>query len=160
MVKKGLINLPRNRVRRNYLGGAGIDQMHGEAVCRDNDQPEEWIGSMVEAVNPGMDPIEKEGLAMVDTEEGALCLRDLVDQNRRFYLGNSIRKDGSWQLSFLLKILDSAMRLHVQAHPSTRFANEVMGKPYGKLECYYILNVREGIDPYIRLGFQHTPGRE
>ena len=46
------------------------------------------------------------------------------------------------------------MRLHVQAHPSTRFANEVMGMPYGKLECYYILHVRDGISPYIRLGFQ------
>lgn len=159
-MKRGLIKLPKNRVRRNYLGGAGIDRLHGERVCKDNDRPEEWIGSMVEAVNPGMEPVEKEGLAMVETEDGIFCLRELVDQNQRFYLGDSIHKDGTWQLSFLLKILDSAMRLHVQAHPTTRFANEVMGMPYGKLECYYILNVREGIDPYIRLGFQHTPGRE
>ncbi len=158
-MKEGLMKLPRNRVRRNYLGGAGIDRLHGETVCRDNDRPEEWIGSMVEAVNLGMEPIENEGLAMVETEEGMFCLRDLVNENQRFYLGDSIHKDGTWQLSFLLKILDSAMRLHVQVHPSTRFANEVMGKPYGKLECYYILNVREGIDPYIRLGFQHAPAR-
>ncbi|MCI8270472.1 MAG: mannose-6-phosphate isomerase [Lachnospiraceae bacterium] len=158
-MKEGLLKLPRNRVRRNYLGGAGIDRLHGEAVCQDNDRPEEWIGSMVEAVNLGMEPVENEGLAMVETEEGVFCLRDLVDKNRQFYLGNSIHQDGSWQLSFLLKILDSAMRLHVQAHPSTQFANEIMGKPYGKLECYYILNVREGIEPYIRLGFQHAPER-
>ena len=39
----GLMKLPRNRVRRNYLGGAGIDRLHGESVCRDNDQPEEWV---------------------------------------------------------------------------------------------------------------------
>ena len=64
----GLMKLPRNRVRRNYLGGAGIDRLHGETECRDNNQPEEWIGSMVEAVNPGMDPVEKEGLAKVETE--------------------------------------------------------------------------------------------
>lgn len=159
-MKEGLMKLPKNRVRRNYLGGAGIDRLHGEAVCRDNDRPEEWIGSMVEAVNLGMEPVENEGLAMVETKEGRFCLRDLVDKNRRFYLGESVRKDGTWQLSFLLKILDSAMRLHVQAHPSTKFANEVMEKPYGKLECYYILNAREGIDPYIRLGFQHAPSRE
>mgnify|MGYP002510202500 CR=1 FL=1 len=159
-MKEGLLKLPRNRVRRNYLGGAGIDRLHGEIVCQDNDRPEEWIGSMVEAVNLGMEPVKNEGLAVVETEEGMLFLRDLVDENRKFYLGNSIHQDGSWQLSFLLKILDSAMRLHVQVHPSTQFANEIMGKPYGKLECYYILNVREGIDPYIRLGFQHTPERE
>ena len=159
-MRKGLMKLPRNRVRRNYLGGAGIDRLHGEEVCVDNDQPEEWIGSMVEAVNPGMEPVKQEGLAMVETEAGIRSLREVVEEEQSFYLGDSIHKDGTWQLSFLLKILDSAMRLHVQAHPSTRFANQVMGKPYGKLECYYILGVRQGIEPYIRLGFQHTPGRE
>lgn len=159
-MRQGLIKLPENRVRRNYLGGAGIDRLHGKAVCVDNDRPEEWIGSMVEAMNPGMDPVKQEGLALVETGQGLCCLRDVVNEEQRFYLGDSIHSDKTWQLSFLLKILDSAMRLHVQVHPSTRFANEVMGKPYGKLECYYILGVREGIDPYIRLGFQHSPGRE
>lgn len=159
-MKRALIKLPRNRVRRNYLGGAGIDALQGERECKDNNKPEEWVGSMVEASNPGMEFIEHEGLIKIDTEKGPMYLRDVVDQEKEYYLGSSIHRDGSWQLSFLLKILDSAMRLHVQAHPSTRFANEVMGKPYGKLECYYILGVREGIHPYIRLGFQHAPSRE
>lgn len=155
-----LIKLPRNRVRRNYLGGAGIDALHGEKICVDNNMPEEWVGSMVEASNPGMAPVAHEGLIEVETGNGKRYLRDLVDENRTFYLGNSIHKDGSWQLSFLLKILDSAMRLHVQAHPTTEFANQVMNRPYGKLECYYILGVRPGIEPYIRLGFQHAPSKE
>ncbi|MCC8024732.1 MAG: mannose-6-phosphate isomerase [Clostridium sp.] len=155
-----LIKLPRNRVRRNYLGGAGIDALQGEKACEDNDRPEEWVGSMVEASNPGMEPIAHEGLTEVETEEGIKFLRDVVNENKKYYLGKSIHRDGSWQLSFLLKILDSAMRLHVQAHPTTDFANRVMGKPYGKLECYYILGVRPGIDPYIRLGFQHAPTRD
>lgn len=155
-----LIKLPRNRVRRNYMGGAGIDALHGEDSFQDNNMPEEWVGSMVEASNPGMDFIEHEGLIQMDTDKGKMFLRDVVDNNREFYLGRSIHKDGSWQLSFLLKILDSSMRLHVQAHPSTEFAKQVMGKPYGKLECYYILGVRPGADPYIRLGFQHAPSRE
>lgn len=159
-MKKGLIKLPRNRVRRNYLGGAGIDALHGETVCADNNMPEEWVGSMVEATNPGMEVIPHEGLIAIETENGKEFLRDIVDRERAYYLGESIHKDGSWQLSFLLKILDSAMRLHVQAHPSTKFANEVMGKPYGKLECYFILGARDGIDPYIRLGFQHAPTKE
>lgn len=124
-MKKGLIKLPRNRVRRNYLGGAGIDALHGETVCVDNNMPEEWVGSMVEATNPGMEVIPHEGLIAIETENGKEFLRDIVDRERAYYLGESIHKDGSWQLSFLLKILDSAMRLHVQAHPSTKFANEV-----------------------------------
>ena len=159
-MKKALIKLPRNRVRRNYLGGAGIDALQGKMECQDNNMPEEWVGSMVEASNPGMEVIGHEGLIKVDTGDGTEFLRDVVDREKKYYLGDSIHRDGSWQLSFLLKILDSAMRLHVQAHPTTRFANEVMGKPYGKLECYYILGVGEGIDPYIRLGFQHAPTRE
>ena len=69
-MKKGLIKLPENRVRRNYLGGAGIDRLHKKAVCVDNDRPEEWIGSMVEAVNLGMEPVEQEGLALVELLSG------------------------------------------------------------------------------------------
>ncbi|MFR2692541.1 MAG: hypothetical protein ACLTBV_17865 [Enterocloster bolteae] len=122
--------------------------------------PEEWVGSMVEASNPGMEPIAHEGLAVVETADGPRFLRDIIDDDREFYLALAPAAGRGWRLSFLLKILDSAMRLHVQAHPSTRFANEVMGMPYGKLECYYILHVRDGISPYIRLGFQHTPGRD
>ena len=156
----GLMKLPENRVRRNYTGGAGIDRLHGKARQADNNMPEEWVGSMVEASNPGMEPIAHEGLAVVETADGPRFLRDIIGDDREFYLGTAARGEGGWRLSFLLKILDSAMRLHVQAHPATRFANEVMGMPYGKLECYYILNVREGISPYIRLGFQHTPGRD
>lgn len=155
---KGLIRLPENRVRRNYMGGAGIDRLHGKDVCLDNNMPEEWIGSMVEAYNPGMEPVEHEGLAVIETKDGLRLLRDVVDTDREYYLGSGACGDG--KLSFLLKILDSSMRLHVQAHPTTSFANEKMNRPYGKLECYYILHVREGTQPYIRLGFQHTPGKE
>ncbi|MCI6886920.1 MAG: mannose-6-phosphate isomerase [Lachnospiraceae bacterium] len=159
-MKKGILKLPENRVRRNYLGGAGIDALHGKQECVDDNRPEEWVGSMVEASNPGMEQMKHEGLAVIETESGSRFLRDIVEAEKDYYLGSSIHKDGSWQLSFLLKILDSAMRLHVQAHPTTRFARNVMGKPYGKLECYYILQVRAGVDPYIRLGFQHAPTRE
>lgn len=158
-MKKGLIKLPRNRVRRNYLGGMGIDVLHDEMICVDNNMPEEWIGSMTEAYNPGMEPIAHEGLCCICTENGTRFLRDIIDEEKQFYLGKSIHKDGTWQLSFLLKILDSAMRLHVQAHPSTSFANKVMGNPYGKLECYFILDARKGVEPYIRLGFQHAPSK-
>ncbi|WP_194610801.1 class I mannose-6-phosphate isomerase [Clostridium vitabionis] len=159
-MRKKLIFLPPNRVRRNYMGGAGIDALHGRRICMDNDQPEEWIGSMVEASNPGLPPVPHEGLVAVETPEGSQFLRNVVDQEKKFYLGDDLHPDGSWQLSFLFKILDSSMRLHVQAHPSTEFAVTRLHKPYGKLECYYILGVREGTSGYIRLGFQHAPSKD
>ena len=159
-MRKDLLLLPRNRVRRNYMGGAGIDALHGEKTCVDDNRPEEWIGSMTEASNPGMPPIPGEGLAMLRDGDRVRSLRDIVDEEKSFYLGGDLYPDGTWQLSFLYKILDSAMRLHVQAHPTTAFANARMGRPYGKLECYFILDVRPGQDGYIRLGFQHAPTRD
>lgn len=159
-MKEYILKLPRNRVRRNYMGGAGIDALHHEKVCKDNDQPEEWVGSMVEATNLGLPVVENEGLCMIPVDGKKVPLRDVVDEEKHFYLGEDIHADGSWQLSFLFKILDSSMRLHVQVHPTTQFANQYLGKPYGKLECYYILGVRKGTDPYIRLGFQHAPTKE
>ena len=83
--------------------------------------PEEWVGSMVEASNPGMEPIAHEGLAVVETGDGPRFLRDIIDDDREFYLGAGAGGEGGWRLSFLFKILDSAMRLHVQAHPATRY---------------------------------------
>lgn len=160
VMKKGLIKLPANRTRRNYRGGAGIDFLHHKKVCCDNNQPEEWVGSMEEAFNPGMEPIAHEGLAFVELPQGKVFLKDLISTDKEFYLGEYLHTDGSWQLSFLLKILDSAMRLHVQAHPTTQFATQILHKPYGKLECYYILRVREGQNPYIRLGFQKAPTKD
>lgn len=83
----GLMKLPENRVRRNYTGGAGIDRLHGKARQEDNNMPEEWVGSMVEASNPGMEPIAHEGLAVVETADGPRFLRDIIDDDREFYLG-------------------------------------------------------------------------
>ena len=158
-MKQALFKLPPNRVRRNYRGGAGIDKLHGLCQCVDTDRPEEWIGSLTEAVNPGLPTVPGEGLCRVETETGTRFLRDVLDDDPAFYLGKDVRPDGTWQLSFLFKILDSAMRLHVQVHPTTEFARHVLHKPYGKLECYYILSARVP-HPYIRLGFQHAPTQE
>lgn len=158
-MKKVLFRLPPNRVRRNYRGGAGIDRLHRLSRCVDTDRPEEWIGSMTEAVNPGLPPISHEGLATVETEIGPLFLKDVIQDDPAFYLGGFLHRDGTWQPGFLFKILDSAMRLHVQVHPTTEFARRVLHKPYGKLECYYILAARVP-HPYIRLGFQHAPTKE
>lgn len=67
-MKEYILKLPRNRVRRNYMGGAGIDALHHEKVCKDNDQPEEWVGSMVEATNLGLPVVENEGLCMIPVD--------------------------------------------------------------------------------------------
>jgi mannose-6-phosphate isomerase len=158
-----LIPLLPNRVRRNYKGGAYIDRLRWRKTengsFQDNDKPEEWIGSLVSAVNPGMAPVENEGLSRC-ASAGEPLLADVLKSAPEFYLGSGRYRERGIDPGFLLKILDSSMRLHVQAHPTAAFAQKYLGSPYGKFECYYILSVRDETEGYIRLGFQHLPARD
>ena len=167
-----LLPLLHNRVRRNYRGGAGIERLQagafvardaaaglaGENLYRDGDKPEEWVASLVRAKNPGLEPVEDEGLSRCAVY-GQTLLAELLRSKPELYLGREWYDARGLDLGFLLKILDSSMRLHVQAHPSAVFAREHLGSQYGKFECYYILSVRDGYEGYIRLGFQHLPAR-
>lgn len=159
-MKYDIIKLPPNRVRRNYKGGAGIDKFHGRNNCIDTNQPEEWIGSLISANNQGMEFVKDEGLAFVYINNKKVLLKDIIMEDPKFYLGKEFIDRTDSIMGFLVKILDSSMRLHVQAHPTADFARKYLNSPHGKLECYYILDVRENIKPYIRLGFQHPPERE
>lgn len=160
MKRRCLLKLPPNRVRRNYQGGAGINWLHGSVMGRDGIYPEEWIASLVPARNPGMEPVKDEGCSRCVADGSERLLKELVEEDPAFYLGGRLFGERGMDMGFLLKILDSSMRLHVQAHPTAQFARRHLNSNYGKLECYYILKVRDGIDPYIRLGFQHPPSRE
>lgn len=156
---KYLLKMIPNRVRRNYMGGAGIDWLHGQEHGTDGDRPEEWVASMVAAKNPGMEEIAGEGYASCLLNGEKVLVKDLVAASPEFYFGKEhVEKRGA-DPGFLFKILDSSMRLHVQAHPTADFSKARLDSPYGKLECYYIIHVRDGVEPYIRLGFQHAPDR-
>ena len=146
-----LIRFPENRVRRNYKGGLGIDKLKNKEKCEVSNKPEEWIASLVTAKNPGLSFVENEGLSY--TSDNILFL-DLIKENPEFYLGEEHYKKFGMDLGFLTKILDSAMRLHVQAHPTKEFSKKHLNCNYGKLECYYILSAATE-KPYIRLGFQN-----
>jgi mannose-6-phosphate isomerase len=150
-----------NRVRRNYLGGASIDRLQansGEKLFGDSDRPEEWLASLVRAKNPGLSQLANEGLSRCAIT-GQPLLAELLQTAPEFYLGKEWYSSHGLDMGFLLKILDSSMRLHVQAHPTAAFAKKYLGSPYGKFECYYILSIREGEEGYIRLGFQHLPSK-
>lgn len=60
-------------------------------------------------------------------------------------------------LGFLVKLLDSSMRLHTQVHPTREFAKEKLNSNWGKLESYYVLKIRDNKEGHIRLGFQNPP---
>lgn len=55
----------------------------------------------------------------------------------------------------LVKFLDSAVRLQLQAHPTAEFAKQHLDSNSGKAEAYYILDVRDDVEQaYVYLGFQ------
>jgi mannose-6-phosphate isomerase len=159
-MKKSLIHFTANRVRRNYGGGAGLDRFSGELNWVDSDRPEDWIASTVRANNPGLAPIANEGLAKISVDGVEQLFIDFLAGDPGFYLGSKHVEKHGVNLGFLVKLLDSSMRLHVQAHPTADFARKYLDSEFGKLECYYILGCRKGVDPYIRFGFQHPPAPE
>ncbi len=155
-----ILSLPSNRVRRNYRGGAGLDRLEGVEPPRDSDRPEDWIASTVAARNPGLEPIPDEGLSFVEENGRRILLKQLFEGEPKHWLGRKHAAKHGPNTGFLAKLLDSSMRLHVQAHPTREFARTHLGSPCGKFETYVILSVREGVEPYIRLGFQHAPSRK
>ncbi|WRS27757.1 mannose-6-phosphate isomerase [Oscillospiraceae bacterium MB08-C2-2] len=154
---KNLVKFAENRVRRNYTGGAATDMLRRKSTCVDNNKPEDWIASTVNAGNPDMEPVENEGLSTL--EDGRL-FRDFLSEAPEHYLGKAHYSKFGIETGFLTKILDSAVRLCMQGHPSRDFSRKHLNSKYGKLEVYYIFSVRPGIDPYIWLGFQRAPSRE
>ncbi|TLS38407.1 mannose-6-phosphate isomerase, class I [Pseudalkalibacillus caeni] len=50
------------------------------------------------------------------------------------------------EFPLLIKILDAKKDLSVQVHPDDKYAREVEGEPYGKTECWYIIDCEEGAE--------------
>lgn len=153
--------LPPNRVRRNYRGGLLLEKACGLPNPQDGSQPEDWIASTVGARNPGLKEIPDEGLAfLIDNSGKKILLKKLFAEDTAYFLGAKHKEKLGAELGFLAKLLDSSMRLHLQAHPTATYAQNNLNSRWGKLETYYILGVRPECEGYIWLGFQKSPGLE
>ena len=123
------------RVYRFYQGGLLIDRLRGEPE-RDTDHPEDWVGSVTAANNPGRDEPEA-GLSRL---AGGGLLRDAIAADPEGWLGPAA---AAGTTGVLVKLLDAAQRLPVHAHPSRAFAAEHLGSPFGKTEAWIVLATRE-----------------
>ncbi|MBO1254405.1 mannose-6-phosphate isomerase [Alteromonas sp. 5E99-2] len=157
---KKIIKFSANRVWRTYVGGKMLDTIEGKTNPEDTHFPEDWIGSIVEAKNVGREHIT-EGLANVLNDQGeSQVFRELLAQDKSRLLGNSEHEEYELDDIPLVKYLDSATRLHFQAHPTREFAQQRLNSPRGKTEAYVILATRDDIkNPYIYAGFQRPPNR-
>lgn len=90
-------------------------------------------------------------------KNGPLANKTLLDlwENHSELFNKNNKNDSVYPL--LVKILDANANLSVQVHPDDTYAREIEKVPYGKTECWYVLNARE--DASIILG-HHAQNRE
>ncbi|MEI8206389.1 MAG: hypothetical protein WCG03_05880 [Kiritimatiellales bacterium] len=155
----GPLQLAPNYVWRSYPGGAALRVFRGSPRGDDNHFPEDWLASTVRARNGEKQQKVAEGLShlMVDGEE--LVLSELIAANPEWFWGRQIPPvNAADQTGVLIKLLDSSVRLHLQAHPDREFVRRHFDGNAGKTECWYILSARAE-DAYVYLGFQHPPSK-
>ena len=134
----------RDRVWRVYTGGAGFGAFLGDGSA-DGHTPEEWIASAVRALGPA-GRSEREGVSRL--ADGGGYFDDLSRDHRQALLGS--RRE----LGVLVKLLDSAVRLPVQAHPDRAFSRRHLHSDHGKAESWLVLATRPGARIY--LGFKNA----
>lgn len=132
------------RVHRFYRGGALIDRLRGEPGL-DGEYPEDWLGSVVAANNPGRD----EPFAGLSRLESGPFLRDEIGKHPELW--------GTPNL--LVKLLDPVERLPVHAHPDRDFALRELGSDYGKTEAWIVLSTRAA-QAEVWLGLRESVSRE
>ncbi len=147
-IASGPIFFERNRVHRVYKGGKLFAPFFGDE-SKDGSQPEEWVASTVKALNR-VHGVENEGLSVVKGE--TVTLAQLMKECPSSMLGE--RKE----VGVLVKILDSAIRLPVQAHPDSSFSQAHFNGHHGKTEMWLILDTRENAKIYY--GFKEGVTRE
>jgi len=123
-----------------------IDRFKGEPNAEDANFPEEWVGSLVQAVNPGVQYKEGEGLQLINMNGESVRLKKVIEENPEGMLGKEhVRVYGS-DAALLVKLLDASVRLVLHAHPSKEFAKQHLHSCFGKTEAWFILDTRPDVD--------------
>lgn len=129
----------KNRVFRVYLGGKLFSDFFGDD-SEDCFYPEEWVCSSTRALNEGSTD-EFEGISLV--KDTNIHFNELLQNEKELMLGNRNSFD------VLVKALDSAIRLPVQAHPDKAFSRVHFNSEFGKAESWIVLGARENACIYF-----------
>ncbi len=138
----------KNRVYRVYKGGKLLGKFLNDD-SKDSFYPEEWIASAVKAID--IDSKDKKaGVSVIkDTNQ---YLDDLIKEFPKEILGDKK------EIGILVKYLDSAIRLPVQAHPDKEFSKQYFNSEHGKEECWIVLDKRKNACVYF--GFKEGVTKE
>ena len=149
-----------NRVRRSYLGGSGIDRIRQASSQIDDQYPEEWIASSIAAFARPGEPVNA-GISVID-DGSEQRFSERLKLHTEELLGSEHIKRFGHETGFLMKLLDSAIRLPVQAHPDKKTAVKLFGSSYGKNEAWLVLDARpiDGEEPHLLIGFNDKLDKE
>jgi mannose-6-phosphate isomerase len=145
-----------NRVFRTYRGGRVLAQFVGGAPEEDGFYPEDWVGSDTPAVGsagPGA-----LGISRLTVGGQEVVLTDLLQAYGEAILGPEHVARFGCRTALLVKLLDSAVRLQIQSHPSAEFVRHHLGGQFGKAESWLILGTREiaGQKPHVLFGWKES----
>ena len=155
------LRLLSNRVNRSYKGGLLLEEWQGLSRPADSSRPEEWLSSVVKARNK--QEIKGEGLSKVLTADDRIeAFADLIAKDAERLLGKEHVQQFGANPAVLIKVLDAAVRLSIQVHPTRAYAKEHFDSEFGKTEAWYIMGGREidGEKPYVLAGFKPGMTRE
>jgi mannose-6-phosphate isomerase len=161
--------LPPNRVSRFYRGGALLERFRAGvlgpdgAPHEDGTRPEDWVGSATAAWSPPGSPATGEGLCVAEIDGRMHRIVDLLETDPWAVAGRELVAAAGTTTGLLVKLLDTAVRLPVHAHPSRGFARRWLRSWFGKAEAWIVVSTREAGDPegpVVRIGFRRDVGRE
>ena len=135
-----------NRVGRVYTGGALFAQFFGDNST-DGFEPEEWVASTVSALNK-ISKGPKEGVSKIKGSD--IYFDELLSAHKTELLGDRN------EFGVLTKVLDSAIRLPVQAHPDKEYSKKHLNSEYGKAESWIVLATRPDATIYFGFNKEYT----
>ncbi len=157
------IRLAPNRIFRGYPGGREILRFRGMPDGPDDLRPEAWVGSTTLTIDHARHPGNRLGHAHAVLDNGDCpYLKDLIEADPEGFLGKSHVSRFGPEPFILVKLLDAEKQLGLQCHPDRAFAKAHFNSDFGKVECWYVLGVRDDTaePPYLLLGFKEGITRE
>jgi mannose-6-phosphate isomerase len=134
-----------NQPERFYRGGAAIARFRGTDPGGER-VPEDWVGSTTTvfgAAEAGLTRLPDGGL-----------LRDRIAAEPETFLGpRHVERFGA-STELLVKLIDTAQRGPVHAHPAREFVQRELHVAHGKTEAWIVLGVADGEPRTVHLGFR------
>ncbi|MFD0687845.1 class I mannose-6-phosphate isomerase [Actinomadura fibrosa] len=142
------IALPANQPRHFYRGGANIGRFRG-APPPDEYRPEDWVGSATSRFGGDV------GLTFLPDGRS---LRAAIAEDPDGWLGPEHVRAWGESPALLVKLLDAGQRLPVHVHPTREFARDHLGSVFGKTEAWLVMDVPDGGEGRVHLGFREDVG--